>query len=368
MLKKFDRTCGGNPWLRNIHIALLLLFSGLITTELWAEESESGKPPKLFSSEETLEVTITAPWRDLERNDSFQGAYPGQLRYKDETGNPIDLDITVERRGIKRQEVCTYPPIRIRFDKELAKGTTFRGQGSLKMVTHCEKSSKFDQYYILEMLAYRMYNLLTDYSFRVRPLQVTYVDSEKDKVLDTRFAFLIEDDSDVAKRNDLKKVKTPKVSPRKLDPEVDSLMSLFQFMIANVDWAATVGHDPEECCHNIKPIGPEPLGEDDFIIPVPYDFDSAGLINAPYAAPPDGLPIKKVTQRLYRGLCMHNSTLDDARQKIIGQEAAIMALIENDERLDSSTKSKATGFLEDFFEIAKDPKDFDKYVVGKCRG
>lgn len=368
MLRRFDHPQVTNRWLRAIQLALFLSSGCLATVALSAPDAKSAKPPKLFSSEDTLELTIAAPWKDLERNESFQGAYPALVRYRDAAGNELSLDATVERRGVKRQQACSYPPIRLRFNKDEVKGTAFRGQDSLKMVTHCEKSAKYDQYYVLEMLSYRIYNLLTDYSFRVRPLSVTYVDSERDKVVDTRFAFLIEDDSDVAKRNDLKKIKVAQISPRKLDPQLTSLMSLYQFMIGNVDWAALRGPDPAECCHNMKLIGPEPLEADDFVIPVPYDFDSAGLVNAPYAAPPEGLPIRKVTQRLYRGMCMHNDTLDAARQQMVEQQAAIMGLIAQEGRLNASWKKKASRYLESFFEIARDPRDFDKYVIDKCRG
>ena len=369
MLERFEKYRGTSGRPGPVHLVLLLLAISLASAGLEAQEdADNDKVPKLFSSEDTLAVSISAPWRDVERDESFQGAYPAKLSYQDESGNTVTLAATVERRGVKRQEICDFPPIRIRFDKEVVKGTTFRGQDSLKMVTHCDKASKYDQYYILEMIAYRIYNLLTDYSFRVRPLQVNYFDSERDQEVDNRFAFLIEDDSDVAKRHDLKKIRIPKAKPRQLEPGVNSLMSLYQFMIGNVDWASLRGPDPNECCHNVKLIGPEPLTDADYIIPMPYDFDSAGLVNAPYAAPPDGLPIKKVTQRLYRGLCMNNDTLEAARQQIVGQEAAIMALVDGDERLDSSSKSKATRFLQDFFKIAKDPKAFDKNVISKCRG
>ncbi|MDX1397911.1 MAG: hypothetical protein R3204_05230, partial [Oceanospirillum sp.] len=67
------------------------------------------------------------------------------------TSAAVVLDLTVERRGIKRQDACRFPPIRLRFEKDVVKGTAFRGEKSLKMVTHCEKSDRFDQYYILEM-------------------------------------------------------------------------------------------------------------------------------------------------------------------------------------------------------------------------
>ena len=43
------------------------------------------------------------------------------------------------------------------------------------------------------MMAYRMYNQVTDYSFRVRPLTVNYIDADTGNEEPGRFAFVIED-------------------------------------------------------------------------------------------------------------------------------------------------------------------------------
>jgi len=356
---------------RPILILPLLFAACLIATGPLAaqeQEGEAPKPAKFFESEDAMQVTLKAPWRDIVRKSRNQDPYPATLEYTDELGNPVSLPITVQRRGVKRQEACTFPPIKLGFDKEIAKGTTFRGEKSLKLVTHCENSSSYDQYYVVEMLIYRMYNLLTDYSFRVRPLSVTYYDSERDKVDDTRFAFLIEDDSDLAKRNGLKKFKVPMVSYKRLEPELISVFSLFQYMIGNVDWAALRGPDPDQCCHNVKLIAPEEAGDNDWVYPVPYDFDSSGLVNPNYAAPPEGLPIKRITQRLYRGYCWNNDTLEEARDLFLQKEGAIMALISNEPLLNSKTQKEATNYLEEFFDIARDPKKFQDEIVSNCRG
>jgi len=350
-----------------IAVVTSMLFALFILAADAAAEEESQKPAKLFSTDETLEVTLKAPWRRLLRDEKNQDAYPAQIEYRDSSGAGGPMEITVGRRGVKRQEACTFPPIRLRMEKDEVKGTAFRGETSLKMVTHCENSSRYDQYYILEMLAYRIYNLVTDYSFRVRPLDVTYVDSDTGKTEDPRFAFLIEDDSDVAKRNGIKKLSIPRIRPNRLDPYQGSLMALFQYMIGNVDWAALIGPDPEECCHNVKLIGPEPLQDGDLAVAVPYDFDSSGLVDAPYAAPHESLPIRSVKQRLYRGYCVHNTSLEDARQRILSQKSAILALIEQESRLNSSPKKKALRYLDDFFETIEDDKDFDDDIIQQCR-
>jgi len=340
----------------------------LSSASLHAADADSAPvTPKLFDSEETLKVTITAPWQELERNKSYQGPYPATIEYEDHTGKHLTHDLTVERRGVKRQEACRIPPIKLRFEKEEIKDTVFHGQTSLKMVTHCQNSDRYDQYYLLEMMAYRMYNQVTKYSFRVRSLSVSYKDSKNGSVDADRFAFLIEDDSDVAKRNGLKKLEIPRIRPSRLESETASDLALFQYMIGNTDWAALSGPDPEECCHNVKLIAPRPLKDGDKIWPVPYDFDSAGIVNAPYALPAEGLGIHSVLQRLYRGYCAHNETLPAARQKLLAQQAAMMGVLDSDERLVQRSRNKAAKYLEKYFKIIGDDRDFEKSVVKMCR-
>ncbi|MEJ2383087.1 MAG: hypothetical protein P8Y54_01675 [Xanthomonadales bacterium] len=350
-----------NPFPHRLLLVLPLL---LLAAAVRAED----KPPRLFDSDEVLEVTLSAPWQDLVRDERNQDPYPATIEYRDASGATVRHIGTVERRGVKRQEACDFPPIRLRFEKEAVKGSMFRGQKSLKMVTHCERSDRFDQYYRLEMLAYRMYNLVTDFSFRVRPMTVTYLDDKRDDVYDTRFAFVIEDDSDVAERNGMKKLRVPYILPNRFDDTTSSQMSLFQYMIGNVDWSALRGPDPEECCHNVKLAAPRPFTDDDLAYPIAYDFDSSGLVDPPYAAPPDGLGINSVTQRLYRGYCRNDeNAMAEVRQQFIGLEPEIMAILEQDTMLNKRSKKKSTRYLERFFDLLKDDRDFERYVTEKCR-
>jgi hypothetical protein len=348
-------------------VVVLVGFSLLAHGLTALAEDEEARTPKLFESDDILALTISAPWRELERKRQYQGTYPATLEYQDHTGKQVTLDLTVERRGVKRQETCRVPPIRLRFEKEAVKGTIFRGETSLKMVTHCQDSDRYDQYYLLEMMAYRMYNRVTDYSFRVQPLSVSYKDSEKGDIEADRFAFVIEDDSDVAKRNGLKKLEVPKVFTHWQDSAATSDFSLFQYMISNLDWSALRGPEGEDCCHNVKLIAPRPFETGDKAIPVPYDFDASGIVNTPYAAPPEGLGVNSVTQPLYRGFCAHNDTLEASRQKYLSLENDIMAVLDSDARLSERSKKKAVRMLERYFDVLKDDKDFNRQVIEKCR-
>jgi hypothetical protein len=350
---------------------LMLAAVTLLATSGRAPAAENngneGKPPKLFSSNDTLRVTMVGPWRDIELNEKNQDPYPARIEYADPGGQAVSLEMTAERRGVKRQQICRFPPIKLRFEKDKVKGTTFRGQKSLKMVTYCNKSRRFDEYNRLEMLAYRMYNEMTDLSFRVRPLSVTWEDSETGNSYGPRFGFLLEDDSDVAKRNDLEKLRIARVRPGQFEPWLTSVFTLFQYMIGNVDWAALRGPDPEECCHNVQLLSAGPPAPDSPVYPVPYDFDSAGLVDARYAAPPESLPIRSVSQRLFRGFCIHNLTLADARKQFLEKENAIFTLLRNEQELNGRERRRAEDYLEAFFHTLKDDDEFRDEIIEKCR-
>jgi hypothetical protein len=192
---------------------------------------------RLFSSSDVLDITLTLPRQAIERDEFFfQGTYPAEIEFTDDFGKVNTLALTTERRGMARQVVCRFPPIKLRFQKDAVKGTLLHDQKSLKMVTHCDTTQRISQYSVIEMLAYQMYNLITDYSFRVRPLSVTYQDSESARSTGPRFAFLIEDDSDVARRNGHKKYKGETVTVDQLDSQESSYMSLFEYMIGNTYW------------------------------------------------------------------------------------------------------------------------------------
>ncbi|MGB7453093.1 MAG: hypothetical protein WBM36_13285 [Lysobacterales bacterium] len=343
----------------------VLLASYLLATPL-TFAAEEAKPPKLFSNFDEKQVTLTGPWNTIKRNKKKDTRYPVQLSYTGADGGQHTIDAEVSLRGITRRRICDFPPLKLHFDKEKLKGTEFRGNKSLKLVTYCETNSKYEQYYIKEFLTYRIYNLITEYSFRARPMMIEYSDSEKNNKSITRFGFLIEDVDDLAKRNDLEELSIASVPYRKLDPVTTSQLSLFQYMIGNLDWAATSGPKDDSCCHNARLIG---AGDDvDPKFAVPYDFDSSGLVNAHYAAPPDGLRVKNIRQRLYRGFCMNNDKLPQTIALFNEKKADILALFQNNTHLTKYMREGAIDYIEDFYEIINNPKKLNKEIIDKCRG
>jgi hypothetical protein len=185
-------------------LPLCALLTVLACFDLQAQEEV--KPPKIFTSEAVIEATMEGPWRTIEKNKESGDSWQGTFRFRSANGQDVAIPIEIRTRGLTRKRVCDFPPLRIVFDKEAAKGTEFRGAGSLKLVTHCLGREAYQQYYVKEYLSYRIYNRVTDLSFRVQGLDVTYVDSERDGKSEQRFGFLIEDPDDVAERNGLEKI------------------------------------------------------------------------------------------------------------------------------------------------------------------
>ncbi len=344
----------------------IVLFSTLLALPATAS-GEDKKPAKLFDEVGEMQVTLSGPWRRIKKNIKKDALYPATLTYTAADGTQQTIAVEVAPRGITRRlRVCEFPPLKVHFDKEQTKGTEFRGNKSLKLVTYCDASSKYEQYYVKEFLAYRVYNLITDYSFRVRPMVIEYQDSERKGSSITRFSFLIEDLDDVAKRNDLEKLSIAKISHKHLDPAEISKFSLFQYLIGNLDWSALDGPEEDGCCHNSKLIG-----KDDESIPkygIPYDFDSSGLVNAHYALPPVGLGVRNIRQRLYRGFCFANDALPGAVEVFEQNRPGIMALFSDNPQLDDKYREQAIEYIEDFYAVINDPKRFEKEITGKCRG
>jgi len=342
-------------------LSTLLLLIGVLLLGMEAPSTLASEG-ELFTSDQALQVEIQAPWRKLIRKKD-NTRWPAKLLLTDAGGGVQTIELTVERRGISRQRVCKFPPIRLRFEKDSAKGTIFESVGALKMVTHCAAGTRWTQYYVLEMLAYRIYNLITDASFRVRPLRIQYFDTDKEKQADENFAFLIEDIDKLADRFNMKELQLQSTVPSRQDAEIASRMALFQYMIGNLDWSTIEGSD--DCCHNAKFIGPK-TDEPPFI-PVPYDFDSSGFVDPHYAVAPKNLGVRSVTDRYFRGYCRHNRTLPAARQTILEHENDIMALVRDEPRLNQRTREKALDFLQEFFDLIGDTDEWIDKIVSRCR-
>ena len=318
----------------------------------------------LFESNEMLSVVIEAPMQDLSRQRHKRPVFPGKFRYTDASGDAHEFSVKVSTRGNSRLDLCDYPQLRIIFDPAETKGTLFEGQDKLKLVRQCLRGRNGQDGLLLEYGIYRAYNVVTDYSFQVRKLTVNYRDSESSRRDRTQAAFFLEDDNAVAKRLHRERIRPPEVKLAQMKPVETTHNLLFQYLIGNTDFAVKKGVKGEGCCHNGRVIA-EAGKQQDWVI-LPYDFDYAGIIDTDYALPGKGLPIRRVSTRLYRGFCWQNELLPDSIRLFNEKRSDVeTALLPSDVSAGKSRRVKS--FIERFYKIVNDPEELKDRLTDKCR-
>ena len=318
------------------------------------------QPKPLFASSDTIHITIQAPLSGLIRSRS-DAVIQGTLT--DPGGQTLPIALSV--RGITRRssDVCDFPPLRVQFTSPPPSTSLFAGQKKLKLVTHCRNSPSFQQYVLLEYSAYRMYNILTPHSFRVRLANVDYRGPDGRPIV-SRIGYFLEDLGDLAKRNGTKVTHAPELIPNTDLSSVDAARyALFQHMIANHDWSMRAGPKGRECCHNAELIGPLAPGA---TIPVPYDFDFSGFVNAPYATAPEQLNIHSVRDRMYRGYCIDNADVVTVARQMRDARPQMIAAVNSTPGLDPGTASRAIGFLDGFFADIASDQSVSAKLLARC--
>ena len=320
---------------------------------------------RLFEDNAVLTITLEGPLTTLMRERSKTKEIPFTLTFAGDDGSPLTVDVRLRTRGNFRHDrkTCPFAPVRINFKKRQVKNTVFHKQDKLKLVTHCRTNVPANRDSIhREYLAYRVLNTLTDASFRVRLLEINWVDTDKDKRSMTQFGFVIEHIDALAKRIDRKELKVPGTTVAELDPAYTNLTSVYQLFIANTDFSPIAAAEGEDCCHN----GVLLAKRDAPIYAVPYDFDMSGFVDAPYATPNPRFKLRSVKQRLYRGRCVNNERLPATFETFREQRAAIEALIEGHTQLSKRERDQTLRFVRQFYEIINDQRDVDRLIISRC--
>ena len=319
----------------------------------------------LFDSDETLSISIEAPMRQLLRQRDNDREFDAVLTYSDGAGIEQRLDLKLTTRGRSRLEICDFPPLRLIFDADEFTDTVFADQHRLKMVTQCKRGSRGEDWVMQEFGIYRAYNAITDYSYRVRWLEVIFRDTESTRWQKVQGVFLIESTGEAGRRLQRKSIRPPEIRTGQLSVIETSRNMLFQYLIGNTDFAVKRGPSGEGCCHNGRVLAP-PDRDDDWVI-LPFDFDQAGIINTDYALPDANLPITRVSNRLYRGFCSHNTVLPDTIALFDEHRSDITnALLPPG--LSKSRHKRALRFIDRFYDTVDDSQKLQREILDKCRG
>lgn len=305
---------------------------------------DSTRRNALFSSDSVLAFTLTASFLQIlkDRGDTTT-AHPAHLNYHTPQGENLSLPVKLQVRGNFRKlwNNCSFPPLYLDVPKKKARQTVFTNQNKLKLVTHCEG----EEYVVREYLVYRLYNLLTDYSFQARLCQVTYVDSAGKRPTETRWGVLLEDESSLVKRNGGLPNKLRQISMANMDSLHMATLAVFEYLIGNTDWSVPYRH-------NIRLLTVPTLKSP---VPVPYDFDQSGIVDAFYARPSENIGVASVRERVYRSIAYPSALFRQVFDRFNQLKPQIYALYANDPNLDSAYVQRTLKYLDEFYAVINNP-------------
>ena len=331
-----------------------------VSTAPWPEDEvllarrTDAENRKLFQDGPPVEFRLTSQFNliNKERTPNNSKEFPGVL-----TVAGTDIPVRLSSRGHLRLNVrtCEFVPIKVVFPRKELEGTIFEGQTTLKLGTHCRDDADFDQYVVREYLAYRLANLVTPFSFRARLARGTYVDAGTRKPLATRSALYLEHEADVARRLSGREVRVPHMIFKDFDQDALTTMMILEYMLGNTDYSIWA-------LHNVVVVQDKKRR----FYPVPYDFDLSGMVHAPYAAPDERLPLRSVTDRLYRGPCRSADEFNAAAEPFRAHKADMMAAIDSATELNRVHKSEMKEYLDSFFRRIATPQSIKRTFVDGC--
>lgn len=278
------------------------------------------------------------------------------LKYTGTDGKEVSIPVQVKTRGIWRQHHCDFPPVRFNFNREAVRNTVFTGMNRPKLVSYCRNDDTYEQYVLQEYQVYRIYNMFTPNSHRARLVTMTYAD-ESGKVEATRSAILLEEPEQLANRVNTKLVKEKGAGPDFMEPFHNALVGIFEYMIGNTDFSIFA-------LHNIELLA-QPDGN---VIPVPMDFDFAGVVNARYATPDEKLSITSVRQRLFRGYCGPEAEFQKVADLFKQKKDSIYALYSDPigKLMKKDQVNQTLKYYDDFYKVINDPRSVKRELIEQC--
>ncbi|MBH8559774.1 hypothetical protein I7X13_17060 [Hymenobacter sp. BT442] len=306
-----------------------------------------------FASAEIVELTLSLPLEQvLKDRGASPGLHPASISYRTANGSTQTLAVQVQVRGNRRKDpaVCGFPPLLVRFPPPNGHSSLFGAVAELKLTTHCLS----DDYTLREYLVYKLYNALTDFSYRARLCRITYRDSNGREDTSVHYGFFLENTEALARRNQATVVPKPLfIGMENLDQPATATMVLFQFMVGNTDWSVPYRHNIRLLSRSLATPP----------VPVAFDFDYSGLVSAPYAVPPEQLGIASVRQRVFRGYDFPPEILAAVRGLFNTRRAALYNVYLACPYLSHEEQEFATRYLNGFYKILNDSKDFERQIV-----
>jgi hypothetical protein len=249
--------------------------------------------------------------------------------------------VAVKKRGRFRLMNCDFAPLKLKFPKKELFRHGLQEHNKLKLVTHCLSNEKEAMDNLLrEYLAYQAYETLTEKSYRAQLVRITYADTHHRFPESTHYGIILEDTDEMAHRAGGLEYETYGMEDDDMQPAAGVTMQLFQYMIGNADYS--IPH-----LRNVKLVQDY---SDQTVVPVPYDFDFSGWVNARYAIPLASSGAQSVKDRIWVGVLPSYDELAAAFDHFKANRSALEALVTQQKDLSERSRKELLAYLDRFYE------------------
>lgn len=351
--------------MKKLVFVLILVFLGLPIQEVSSQEDpgmESASPDIPFFDDDrplTIQLEFSTKKIKAETNDSTYVA--SMFSYKLDDASWDSIKIKIRARGHFRKKNCYYVPLKLKIGKSRVRGTIFEGNRKMKLVSPCLREMDNNDYLLKEYLAYKLFEVISPYHLKTRLASFEFIEEKGERRKKHQLlAILIEDMDQLAERFNGREMKK-RVHPLQQDHLTSLQNEMFQYLIGNTDFSSRSLHNEQL------------LYADNKYIPIPYDFDMSGLVNASYATI-SGMQnmkgsIASVTERVYKGYDRDDLLLQQVRQDYIAHKAELFAVVDALEASFNNPRrfDEAREYLRGFFEVMEDEKKFQRRIINKTR-
>jgi len=349
--------------MRTLLITILFVFAGfpLLSQQegVPSYEDTVAVYEDLFSEEEPLQLILKFDVKALQKTKRQDVYHDAEMTNVVSDDFQVTDSVKVKARGTIRWKICNLPPLSLNIGHARIKADSLQDVIRMKMEVRCKNSAQYEPYVLKEYLVYKIYNIITPLSYRVRLVRLTIIDTGRNNEVTEDWAFLHEPDELMTLRLNGKMIKNDELSMSRVNPEVINRFSMFQYMIGNPDYSVTGRHKLKILSLN--------SGNPSGFLPIPYDFDYSGLVNTDYAIPGENLGTTSVRERYYLGPCRPKNVHKETIEELAQFEDEIMEYIKDFEYLDDKEKVDMIGYLDSYFKESKESWFIDRKIAPTCR-
>lgn len=260
--------------------------------------------------------------------------------------------VEVRCYGKFRRMKSEIPPVKLKFSKKKLLAARLDTLNEVKLVLPFTNDEKGGEALLGEYICYRMYERLTPLSYRARLVNLRLCDNHGNTERLT-YALLLEHEEELLARLRAQTTDQWNIPAALLHQDQTALMIRFQYLIGNTDWDIS----SQRNVVLLQQAGNEA------IVPVPYDFDFAGMVGATYASPNSDTGLKSIQDRCLMSYGTGDEALDLATLTIKAAEQDLYSLCKS-KWLPRKASARMTAYLKSYFREGKPACSIDP-IKGK---